>query len=78
MGIFGRQSSIFPHSSKLFQLFFITYDEIFEALSVEGDVLRSKPFLQPTPPTVQPLLSPLGLSHVRQSEKTSPWPAISV
>jgi hypothetical protein len=29
---------------------------------VEGDVLPLKPFLDPTPPTIQPWLSPLGLS----------------
>jgi hypothetical protein len=37
------------------------YDEIFQALVVEEDVLLSKPFLDLTQPTVQPQLIPLGL-----------------
>jgi hypothetical protein len=40
--------------SKLVQPLVIKYDEIFQALAVDGDVLLPKPFLGPTPPTVQP------------------------
>jgi hypothetical protein len=48
-------SPIFFHIvSKLFQALFLTYDDIFQALSVEGDVLLPKPFLDPTSPTTQP------------------------
>jgi hypothetical protein len=61
--------------SKLFQALIITYDEIFQAQAVEGDVLLLKPFLYSTPPTVQPQLGPLGLTRVWQSEKTSLRPA---
>jgi hypothetical protein len=43
--IFGHQSSIFPHSFQTFQLLIITYDEIFQFLAVEGEVLLLKPFL---------------------------------
>jgi hypothetical protein len=54
-------SPLFFHTvSKLVQAFVITYDEIFQALAVEGDVLLPKPFLDNTPPTVQPRLGPLG------------------
>jgi hypothetical protein len=58
--------------SKLVQALVITYDEDFQALAVEGDVLLPKPFLDPTPPTAQPRLGPLVLSRVWQTEKTSP------
>jgi hypothetical protein len=48
-------SSLFFHIvSKLVQALVITYDEIFQALAEEGDVLFPKPFLDPTPLTVQP------------------------
>jgi hypothetical protein len=77
--IFLDISLLFFHLvSKLVQAFVIKYDEIFQVLAVEGDVLLSKPFLDPTPPTVQPRLGPLGLSHVWQTKKTSPRPEISI
>jgi hypothetical protein len=42
--IFGLQSSLFFHIvSKLVQALVITYDKIFQALAVEGDVLLQKP-----------------------------------
>jgi hypothetical protein len=51
-------SLLFIHTlSKHVQAHVITYDEIFQALNVEGDVLLLKPFLDtppPPPPTVQP------------------------
>jgi hypothetical protein len=49
-----------------------------QALAVEGDVLLLKPFLDPTPHTIQPQLGSLGLSRVWQTEKTSPRLAISI
>jgi hypothetical protein len=53
-------SSLFFHIiSKLVQALVITYNEIFQALAVEGYVLNAKPFLDPTPPTIQPQLCPL-------------------
>jgi hypothetical protein len=39
--------------SKIIQALVITYNEIFQAMMVEGDVLLLKPFLDPTLPTVQ-------------------------
>jgi hypothetical protein len=42
----------FSTVSKLVQALGITYDEIFQALAVEGDVLLPKSFLDPTPPRV--------------------------
>jgi hypothetical protein len=70
-------SPLFFHIvSKLVQALVTTY-EIFEALAIEGDILLPKPFLDPTPPAVQPTLSPLGLPSVWQTEKTSPRQAIS-
>jgi hypothetical protein len=42
--------------SKLVHAAVITYDKIFQALAVEGDVLQQEPFLDLTPPTVQPQL----------------------
>jgi hypothetical protein len=47
--------------SKLVRALFIIYDEIFQAVAVEGDVLLPKPFLDPI---LQPLLCPHGLSRV--------------
>jgi hypothetical protein len=47
--------------SKLVQALAITYDEIFQVLAVEGDVLLSKPFLDLTPPTALSRIDPLGL-----------------
>jgi hypothetical protein len=49
---------------ELVQILVIIYDEIFQALAVEGDVLLSKPFLDPTPPIVQTGIGMLGLSRV--------------
>jgi hypothetical protein len=47
-------SPLFFHIvSKLVQELVVTYG-IFQALVVEGDVLPLKPFLDPTPPTIQP------------------------
>jgi hypothetical protein len=55
-------SPLFFHIlSKLLQALVIIYDEIFQALVVEGDVLLSKPFQDPT---TQSRLGPLGLSRV--------------
>jgi hypothetical protein len=46
-------SPLFFHIvSKLVQAPVITYDGIFQALVVQGDVLLLKPFLDPTPPTI--------------------------
>jgi hypothetical protein len=61
--------------SKLVQALVITYDQIFQALAVKGDVLLPMPFLDPAPPTVQPGLALLGLFHVFGKLKTSPRPA---
>jgi hypothetical protein len=66
-------SPLFFHVvSRLVQALVITYDEIFQVLVVEGAVLLLRLFLDPTLPTVQPQLSPLGLSRVWQTEKKSP------
>jgi hypothetical protein len=45
--------------SKPVQALVITYDEIFQALAVEGDVLLPKPFLDSISPAVDPRLGPL-------------------
>jgi hypothetical protein len=72
-------SPLFFHTvSKLVQALVITHEEIFQALAVEGDILLLKPFLDPTPPTIQQRLSLLGLSHVLPTEKTSQRPATSI
>jgi hypothetical protein len=42
--------------SKLVHAAVITYDKIFQALAIEGDVLLPKQFLDLAPPTVQPQL----------------------
>jgi hypothetical protein len=55
--------------SKIVQTLVITYDEIFQALAVEGDVLLPKPLLDCT---VHPRLGPLGLRRVWQTGKASP------
>jgi hypothetical protein len=48
-------SPLFFHTVfKLVQALVITYDEIFQALVVEGYALLLNPFLDPIPPTVQP------------------------
>jgi hypothetical protein len=62
----------------LIQALVTTYDEILQALVVEGDVLLLEPFLDPTSPTVQARLGPFGLSQVWQTEKTSMRLAISI
>jgi hypothetical protein len=54
---------------KLVQELIITYDEFFQALAVEGDILFLKPFVDLTPPIVQPRLGLLGLSRVWQIGK---------
>jgi hypothetical protein len=64
--------------SKLVQAPVITYDETFKALAVEEDILSPKPFLDPTPPIVEPCLGPLGLPHDWQTDKTSLRLAISI
>jgi hypothetical protein len=65
-------SPLFFHIvSKLVQALVITYNEIFETPAVEGDILLLKPFLDPTPPTAQPQLGPLGFPHVWKTAKTS-------
>jgi hypothetical protein len=64
--------------SELVQPLVITYNEIFQGLALEGDVLFLKPFLDPTPPCIQPQLGPLGQSRVWQTEKTSPRLAVSI
>jgi hypothetical protein len=64
--------------SKLVQALFIICDEIFQALAIEGDVLLRKPFLDPTPPTLQRQLGPFGFSRFWQTEKASLSLAISI
>jgi hypothetical protein len=59
----------FHKVSKIVQAHVVIYDEIFQALAVEGDVLLPKPFLDPAPPTVQARLGHLGISSVWQTEK---------
>jgi hypothetical protein len=49
---------------KLVQALAITYDEIFQVLAVEGDVLLPKPLVDFTLITVLPRIGPLGLSRV--------------
>jgi hypothetical protein len=51
--------------SKLAEALVIIYDEIFEAVAAEGDVLLPKPFLYPTPfhPAYSPDSAPLDF-HV--------------
>jgi hypothetical protein len=47
-------SPLFFHIiSKLVQAFVVKYDEVFQALVVEGDILLLKPFLDPIQLTVQ-------------------------
>jgi hypothetical protein len=62
---------------KLVQALVIIYSEIFQVLVVGGDILLLKPFLEPTPPTVQPQLSPFGLSRL-VNEETSLRTVISI
>jgi hypothetical protein len=64
--------------SKIVQALVKTYHEIFQLLMLEGDVLLPKPFIDPTPSTVQPRLGPLSFSRVGQTAKTSPMPVISI
>jgi hypothetical protein len=48
-------SPLFFHIiSKLVQALVTTYNEVSQALAVEGDIPLSKPFLDLTPPTIQP------------------------
>jgi hypothetical protein len=64
--------------STLVQTPIIIYDEILQNLAVEGDITLLKPFMDPTPPTVQPRIGTLGHTRVWQNEKkTSPRPANS-
>jgi hypothetical protein len=49
--------------SKLVQAFDATHDQIFQALAVEGGILLPKPFLDPTPSTIEPRLIFFGV-HV--------------
>jgi hypothetical protein len=63
--------------SKLVQAFAITYNEIFQALGVEGDVLLPKTFLVPTPPIVQPTWLPWTFTYL-ETQETSWRLAISV
>jgi hypothetical protein len=62
-------SLLFHIVSKLVQALVIKYDEIFQALPVGGDILLPKPFLDPTPPTIQPQQNPLGLLCVWKKQK---------
>jgi hypothetical protein len=52
---------------KLFQAPVITYDEIFKPWRQMETVLLPKPFLDPTPATIQPPLGYLGLLCVWQT-----------
>jgi hypothetical protein len=54
-------SPLFFHIvSKLAEALVITYDEIFQALAVEGDVMPPKPFLDPLHSLYSPDLAPLN------------------
>jgi hypothetical protein len=67
-------SSVFFHTfSKLVQAL-VTHDEIFQVLAVEGDALFPKPFVEPTPSTVQPRLGPLGLLRFQPFPEMSSGP----
>jgi hypothetical protein len=58
-------SPLFLHIiSKVVQALVIRYDEIFQALGVEGDILLLKPFLDPALPIAQSQLSPIELPRV--------------
>jgi hypothetical protein len=76
--IFRHQSLFFHTVSKLVQATVIFYDEIFQAVMLEGYVLLPEPFLTPPPPYI-PDLAPLDI-HVfgKLKKKTSPKPAISI
>jgi hypothetical protein len=72
-------SFLFLHVvSVLVRAIFLTYDEIFQAVSGYEGVLLPKPFLDPTPPTAQLRLGLLGLPYVWQTEEASPRPALSL
>jgi hypothetical protein len=63
-------SPLFFHIvSKFIHIPAIIYDEIFQALAVEGDVPLLTPIPGPFPPTAQPRLSSLALSRVWETEK---------
>jgi hypothetical protein len=77
-------SPLFFHIvSKLVQALFITYDEIFQALAAERDVLLPKPFLYLTPPPYGPHSAPLDyrvfgkLKLKLKKKKKTRKPAIS-
>jgi hypothetical protein len=61
---------IFP-VSKLVHAVVIKYNEFFQALAEEGDVLPPKPFLEPTSPTVQLQLKPLRLPRLADGKNIS-------
>jgi hypothetical protein len=76
MDVIGHQSSAFPQiyqpcSGK-------THNEVFQALAAEGDVLLPKPFLDPTPPAVQPRFGLLHFHVFGKLKETSPTTAISI
>jgi hypothetical protein len=60
---------LFHILSKFVQALVITYDGIFQALAVEGDVLLPKPFQDPTQPNIHTRLGLLGLPRVWQTER---------
>jgi hypothetical protein len=74
----GNSPLFFHVVSKLVEGLFIIYNEIFQAVVVEEDVLLPKPFLDPTLPTAQPQLGPLGLLCVWQTDKPSLRLAVSI
>jgi hypothetical protein len=57
-------SPLFLHIvSEIVQALVVIYDEIFQALAVEGDFLLRQALLDSTPPTVQHRFGPTGLSR---------------
>jgi hypothetical protein len=68
-------SPLFFHiDSKLVQALVIIFNEISQALAIEGDILLLKPFLDPIPPTVQPQLSPPNTQYrPRNGFRTLAW-----
>jgi hypothetical protein len=63
-------SPLFFHVvSKFVQALVIIYDEVFQALAVEGDVLFPKPFLDPKPTHLTAPTRPPWTSCVRQTGK---------
>jgi hypothetical protein len=67
--IFLQQSLFFHKVPELVQALVIIYDEIFPALTVQGDVLFPKPFLDRTQPNLQLRHRPLRRSRVWQTEE---------